>query len=285
MAKNLDLVALRSFVAVADSGGVSMAAERMHLTQSAVSMQVKRLEQDFDTKLLQRKGRGVVLTPVGEQLLSYARRLIALNDETWTRLTNDDFEGQVSLGIPVDMMEPEVPEILKRCKAQYPRVRINLISSLTKTLRQRLAKGEIDIILTTELALSPGGETLMVESNDWYGARGGIAHLQRPLPISLCRNCAMRPSVIEALDAADLAWVDVGDTDTESTVDALVTADLSISPRLRQRAPLAVRLDDPALPRLPDALINLYVAKQRNRRIDSIAHIVRETFRLNAAAA
>lgn len=285
MAKNLELAALRSFIAVADCGGVSLAAERVHLTQSAVSMQIKRLEQSFEAKLLQRKGRGVVLTPVGEQLLSYARRLIALNDETWARMTNDDFEGEVSVGIPVDMMEPEVPEILQRCKQLYPRIRINLISSLTNQLRKRLEKGEVDIILTTELSLGRGGETLMVESNDWYGARGGIAHLQRPLPISLCRNCAMRPSVIEALDAADVSWVDIGDTDTESTVDALLAADLSISPKLRQTSPHAVRLEDAALPELRPALINLYVAKHGDRRIDGIAQIVRETFALSAVAA
>ena len=83
-------------------------------------------------------------------------------------------------------------------------------------------KGEIDVTLTTELTLTEGGETLTVETNDWYGAHDGIAHLQRPLPISLCKNCAMRPSVMKALDDADLAWVNIGDTDTESTVDALV---------------------------------------------------------------
>ena len=285
MAKNLDLAALRSLIAVADSGGITMAAEQMHLTQSAVSMQIKRLEREFDAKLLQRKGRGVVLTPVGEQLLSYARRLIALNDETWTRLTNEEFEGEVSLGVPVDIMEPEVPAILQRCKQLYPRVHINLISSLTIELRERLDRGEIDIILTTELALAGGGETLMVESNDWYGAHEGIAHLQRPLPISLCKNCAMRPSVIKALDEADLAWANVGDTDSESTVDALLAADLSISPKLRRTIPTAVRLDDDALPPLPPALINMYVSRQSDMRIERIADVVRETFQRQAAAA
>lgn len=285
MSKNLDLVALRSFVAVADCGGVTLAAEQLHLTQSAVSMQIKRLEQEFEAKLLQRKGRGVVLTPVGEQLLSYARRLIALNDETWIRLTNDDFEGEVSLGVPIDILEPEVPIILKKCKQLYPRIHINLISSLTRDLRARFAKGDIDIILTTELALDEGGETLILETNDWYGATQGIAHLQRPVPISLCKNCAMRPSVIKALDEADMAWVNIGDTDTESTVDALLAADLSISPKLRRTTHHAELLDDASLPSLPPALINMYVSSNGGPKIASIAQIVRETFLLQAAAA
>ncbi|MEM7079651.1 MAG: LysR family transcriptional regulator [Pseudomonadota bacterium] len=285
MARNLDLVALRSFVAVADSGGVSMAAERMHLTQSAVSMQIKRLEHELDAQLLQRKGRGVVLTALGEQLLSYARRLIALNDETWARLTNDEFEGEVSLGVPVDLMEPEVPTILKRCKQLYPRVAINLVSALTRDLRAALAKGALDIILTTELALDEGGETLLRESNDWYGAPEGTAHLQRPLPLALCKHCAMRPSVIKALDAAQLAWVSVGDTDNEATVDALVSADLAISPKLRLTTPQVARLQDDRLPVLPGALINLYLADQPDERIPRIAAVVREVFTGKAAAA
>ena len=114
----------------------------MHITQSAVSMQIKRLEQQIDAKVLQRKGRGVVLTPIGEQLLSYARRLIALNDETWTRMTNDDFEGEISLGVPVDMMEPEVPEILKRCKQLYPEVHINVDFGVHKNVMQTIRHGK-----------------------------------------------------------------------------------------------------------------------------------------------
>lgn len=284
MAKNLDLVALRSFIAVADCGGITVAAEQLHLTQSAVSMQMKRLEQEFGAGLLQRKGRGIVLTPVGEQLLSYARRLLALNDETWTRMTNADFEGEVSLGVPVDIMEPEVPEILKRCRQLYPRVRIDLVSSLTHTLCERLKKGTLDIILTTELAVREGGETLMVESNDWFGARSGIAHLQRPLPISMCKNCAMRPSVIDALDAANLNWVNVGDTDTEATVDALLAADLAVSAKIRPTTDQVVALQTDDLPRLPPVLVNLYVSKRKDPLTERIADVVRETFRQHAAA-
>ena len=285
MARNLDLVALRSFVAVADCGGITHAADQLHLSQSAVSMQIKRLEEDLDGNILQRRGRGVVLTPLGELLLGYARRLVALNDEAWTRLTDDDYEGVVSVGVPVDIMEPEVPAILKRCKQLYPRVRINLISSLTNDLRKRLSKGKVDIILTTELTLDTGGETLMVETNDWYGVQGGIAHLQRPLPIALCKNCAMRPSVTKTLDEADLAWVGIGDTDTEATVDALLSADLAVSPKLRRTTPNAVLLHDDALPELPPALINMYLSQQGDLRVERIANVIREIFSSNSAAA
>ncbi|MEE8455847.1 MAG: LysR family transcriptional regulator, partial [Limibaculum sp.] len=81
MARNLDLTALRSFVTVAETGGVTKAAHQLHLTQSAVSMQLKRLEESLAQPLLDRSGRGVALTNQGEQLLSYGRRMLALNDE------------------------------------------------------------------------------------------------------------------------------------------------------------------------------------------------------------
>jgi len=280
MTKNLDLAVLRSFIAVVDNGGVTMAAQQMHITQSAVSMQIKRLEQQIDAKLLQRKGRGVVLTPIGEQFLSYARRLIALNDETWMRMTNDDFEGEISFGVPVDMMEPEVPEILKRCKQLYPRVHINLISAFTKTLCKRFDRGKIDIILATELSLGEGGETLMVEPNGWYGAVEGIAYLQRPLPISLCNNCAMRPSVLKALDEANMSWVNIGDTDSDLTaVNTLLAADLTITSRLRSTTPHAVPLSDDALPTLPDARINMYQSSSGDTRLKAcIAEVIRQAF-------
>ena len=93
MPRNLDLTALRSLVAVADTGGVTKAAGLLHLTQSAVSMQLKRLEESLDAPLLYRTGRGIALTAQGEQLLSYARRMLVLNDEIYGKLTSNAYEG------------------------------------------------------------------------------------------------------------------------------------------------------------------------------------------------
>ena len=98
--RNLDITTLRSFVAVADTGGVTKAAGLLHLTQSAVSMQLKRLEESLDAPLLDRTGRGIALTAQGEQLLSYARRMLVLNDEVYGKLTSNAYEGEVTLGVP-----------------------------------------------------------------------------------------------------------------------------------------------------------------------------------------
>ena len=112
--RNLDVTTLRSFVAVADSGGVTRAAGLLHLTQSAVSMQLKRLEEMLGLDLLDRSGRGIALTASGEQLLTYARRMVSLNDEVITRLTDQAFEGEITLGVPHDIVYPFIPRILQQ---------------------------------------------------------------------------------------------------------------------------------------------------------------------------
>ena len=99
MPRNLDITALRSFTAVADEGKVTAAAARLNLTQSAVSMQLKRLEESLNQPLFDRSGRGIALTAEGELLLGYARRMIALNDEIWTRMTDEQFEERLNKAI------------------------------------------------------------------------------------------------------------------------------------------------------------------------------------------
>ena len=152
MTRNLDLTALRSFVAVADAGGVTRAATQLNLTQSAVSMQLKRLEESLGQPLLDRSQRTVALTPQGEQLLGYARRMLDLNDEAWGRMTNPAFEGEINIGVPQDIMYPHVPRVMQRFAQEYPRVRVMLQSDHTVDLKAKFARSEIDLILTTEAA-------------------------------------------------------------------------------------------------------------------------------------
>ena len=126
MARNLDLTALRSFAAIADAGGVTRAAAQLNLTQSAVSMQLKRLEESLGLPLFDRSGRTIALTAQGEQLLGYARRLLALNDEAWGRMTDQAFEGELTLGVPQDIMYPHIPRVLRQFAREYPRVKVLL---------------------------------------------------------------------------------------------------------------------------------------------------------------
>ena len=160
--RNLDVGTLRSFAAVIDAGGVTRAASRLNLTQSAVSMQIKRLETSLDTTLLDRTGRGVAPTNEGEQLLEYARKMIALNDDAVDRMIAPRFEGIVTFGIPCDIIYPHGPEILSRFDRDFPRVRVNFVSSYSAKLIDEFNAGKLDVILTTEAESSPTAERLTV---------------------------------------------------------------------------------------------------------------------------
>ena len=228
MPRNLDLTALRAFATVAEAGGVTRAAGLLNLTQSAVSMQVKRLEDGLGVRLLDRTGRGVQLTAAGEQLLGYARRMLALNDEAWGRLSAREEVGSIALGVPTDIVFPAIPPVLRRFAREFPRVKVNLASSYTRDLKRGFARGELDVILTTEDAEEPGAETVAVRPLVWIGAPGGLAWTQRPLPLAFSPDCLFRGGVIRRLDEAGIPWDMAADSHWLRTVDATVAADLAV---------------------------------------------------------
>lgn len=252
MVRNLDLTALRSFVAVADMGGVTKAAGALHLTQSAVSMQLKRLEENLGASLLDRTARQIGVTAEGEQLLSYARRMLALNDEALQRLTSQDYEGEIVVGVPHDIIYPYIPQVLRRFAADFPRMQIKLISQPTRALRKMFARGECQAILTTEEHAGPGGETLVSLPLVWVGAVGGSAWRQRPLPVAFCKNCIFRSDVLRRLDAAGFDWAMAVESDLDNAVEAVVSADLAVHaiikgvyPRQTEPVPHDGALPDP----------------------------------------
>lgn len=266
MPRTLDLTALRSFVGVADVGGVTRAAQQLNLTQSAVSMQLKRLEESLGIGLLDRSGRTIGLTPEGEQLLVYARRMLTLNDEAWGRLTNSSFEGDLRVGAPYDVIYPHVPGVLQRFAMEFPRVRLQMRDMPTSDLRREFAAGALDLILTTETAVEAGGETLAREQLAWIGAAGGQAWRTRPVPIAVVTFCTFRRLTIAALDDAGLQWRVVAESDSSRAVDASVSADLAIQAALPGTVTqhLEIIRHGGALPSLPVYSINMYVTEGPN---------------------
>ncbi|MCB1349759.1 MAG: LysR family transcriptional regulator [Maritimibacter sp.] len=262
MPRNLDMTALRAFATVAEAGGVTRAAGLLHLTQSAVSMQLKRLEEALGRQLLERAGRGVVLTADGEKLLGYARRILALNDEVWSRFTDAAFEGEVVLGVPHDVVYPALPPVLQRFHADYPRMKVTLVSSYTEALKRMFARGEADVILTTEDEVEAGGRTLATVPLIWVGAIGGTAWRTRPLRLAFERRNIFRAGVEAALDAADVPWEMAVTSEMSRTIEASVSADLAVHAVPEGTVPEVMEQIDHggALPELGVTRINLYVA-------------------------
>jgi len=263
MRRNLDVGTLRSFAAVIDAGGVTRAASRLNLTQSAVSMQIKRLEQSLDTTLLDRSGRGVTPTNEGDQLLEYARRMISLNDDAVDRMIAPKFEGSVAFGIPCDIIYPHGPEILSRFDRDFPRVRVNFVSSYSTKLIEEFNAGKLDVILTTEPESNASAECLAVQPLTWCGAPGGKAWTRDPVPFASARHCAFKPVAQAALENAGMDWHAGVDTDTDLGATMATAADLSIMAVLEGSYDdrLEAVPHNGKLPALPEFSINLYVAE------------------------
>ena len=262
MARTLDLTALRSFVAVAEAGGVTRAAGFLNLTQSAVSMQIKRLEDALGLQLFARQARRLALTSEGEQLLAYGRKMMALNDEVLARLTSAANEGEIRLGVPHDIIYPAIPGILKRLAACYPRVRVNLVSSFTILLKESFARGALDVIMTTEDRPGPEGTQLAMRDLAWIGADGSSIWQRLPLRLGFKETCIFRPMAQARLDAAGIPWEMAYVGESEQVIEATVAADLAITARLCGDLPTGL-VPIPhrgALPDLGKVAICIYVA-------------------------
>lgn len=260
MRRNLDLSALRALVAISDFGGVTRAAQMLNLTQSAVSMQIKRLEESLGQPLLDRTGRGVQPNGAGEQVIAQARRMVALNDDMVARLAGPSFDGALTVHMPHDVVYPHVPRVLRHFAGLYPRLKVHLVVVNTHLAIRALEAGESDLILTTETRCGPGGEVLAHLPLVWFGAPGGQAWRARPLPLAQSRTCAFRPGIIAALDRAGLDWASVIDSDSDRTLEAAVSSDMAVcalldgtEPPGHDRVP-----HQGALPGLERYLINLY---------------------------
>ena len=262
--RNLDLGTLRSFVTIADCGSMTRAASRLFMTQSAISMQIKRLESSLGLSVFDRSSQGMKPTSEGEQLLQYANQMLALNDEAMGRLTSPDFEGVVRLGAPCDVIYPNIPGVLREFSRDFPRVQVRFSTAGTLVLREQFELGQHDLILTTEREPGPGGQVISTQPLIWTGAEDGMTWKKRPLPLCFSRNCAFRPRVIEALDAAGIGWVDVVSSDDDLAIDAIAAADLGV----RAEMECVINSDRRAidhggqLPELPVFSIVLYTGAQ-----------------------
>ena len=280
--RHLDLATLRTLVAIVETGGMTRAAQRLHLTQSAVSMQVRRIEESLGVAVLERGGRSVRPTAEGERLVAYARQMLTLNDEAWDRLTTPRFEGTLAIGVPHDLVHPHIPAVLRGFGREFPRVRITLTSINSIHLREGFARGAFDLVLTTERRPGRGGEVLVREPLVWTGALGGRAWLQRPLPIAFTRDCMFREAGVAALDRAAIPWSDAVDSTSEDSTIVAVVADMAVRADMASSTVtgLAPIEHGGRLPSLPSYCVVLYLTREAKRHLaEAFAERVREAFR------
>ncbi|ODT46296.1 MAG: hypothetical protein ABS59_14755 [Methylobacterium sp. SCN 67-24] len=264
MPRNLDIALLRAFDAVVAAGGITAAARLLNLTQAAVSLQLKRLEESFGCRLVERDRAGIRLTPQGERLIGQARRLLRQNDEVWAAIGRPAFAGEVRLGMPSDLVRPLGTPILQRFDRAWPQVRVVIVCDSSGRLLAQLDRGEIDLAVVVQSCEATGGETLRAERLTWVGARNGTAHRREPLPLSTGDDtCPHRPVALKALAAAGRDWRFVCEVASFEAICAPVEADIAVSPMLPSTVPeaLVVLKGSAGLPPLTEFLIKLYLPR------------------------
>ena len=278
MQRDVDIAIVRAFVTVADAGSVTKAARLLHLSQGAISQQIKRLERLSRGALFRRQGRTLALAPKGQSVLAAARQYVATNDGFMDALQSPAFQGEVRFGAPYDIIGSYAPAILCRFSKAFPMIRVTLMCQDSVLLMSAVKSGDIDLALTTELGCSRGGETLRRDRLVWVGAKGGDAHAQDPLPLSLgAQTCVFRPAAIRALRKSRREWKAVCEISNMEPVRATLEADLAIAPLLLHSVPQSLKVlgDNKRLPKLPAFRINLYVTSHQSPIVRAFANEVR----------
>ena len=295
---NFDIAFLRSYVAGIELGSFARAAGKVGRSTSAVSAQLKKLEEQAGVPLFRKDGRGLALTPAGEVLLGYARRLLELNDEAAVALRGVELEGWIRLGLQEDFGEALLPDVLGRFARAHPKVRIEAHVARNTELMERLAMGQLDLALLwggacsadvaeypsrqRERIAEPAMRWIASSSLAWQPESG------EPLPlITFDRDCLFQRSATQALDRAGIAWRTAFTSPSLAGLWAAAAAGLGVTVRTSLGLPSTVRaLDEteaglPALPAL--SLELLRAASQPRPPVERLVALIIES--LQAAPA
>ncbi len=281
---------LRAFAFIAEEGSFTRAAERVGRTQSAVSMQVQRLETVLGQRVLQRsKGGAVQLTPHGQFLLDRSRDLLALNDEIWRAFHTPTVRGTVRLGTPDDYALAYLPGALKRFADSHPAVEVDVLCMPSADLFTRLRAGELDLILCSagpELVHWPEALELWRGPLQWISAARDSPHRRDPLPLALAAgDCCWRQAALRALDQAGRHYRVAYTSATLAGTHAPVLAGLAVTVSPIAWLPEGLRVLPPgeALPALPDTAILLLKARApRERVVEVLADHIAASFGIEA---
>ena len=285
----IDIDQLRTFIAIAETGSFTKAAEVVHKTQSAVSMQMKRLEERLDRPIFARDGRASKLTEDGERLLDYARRIVKLNIEALNAFSDAGLTGRVRLGVPDDYADRYLPEIMARFSRAYPGVELTVMCEPSTDLVERIDSNELDLAIITTTESNRPSETFRQERLLWVTSSRHPTHTEEPLPLAIGRpSCAWRRLAIEQLDTLGRPNRILYSSGNAGAISAAVLAGLAISilPESGLRPGMRVLTPADGFPELPYCRIGLVRNPHESSALaDALAeHIVSSLDNLSEAA-
>lgn len=282
MATPLDLDQLQTFVTICDMGSFTRAAGEVHRTQSAVSMQMRRLEERIGKTLFERDGRANRLTEDGEKLLSYARRLIHLNRETLAAFDDRALEGTIRIGTPDDYADRFLPEIMARFVRSNPRVELTVICEPTPGLVEQLKRGNLDIAIVTHSDSHAGqSEVVRREPLLWVSSANHATHEEAVLPMAFGRpTCLWRRAACDVLDRTRRDYRVLFSSFSATVITAAVLSGLAISvlPECALRPGMRVLGESDGFGALPDCKIGIMRGHTaRADIVDAIARHISES--------
>jgi DNA-binding transcriptional LysR family regulator len=282
---NLNMDVLRTFVSGLELGSFAKAAQRLGRSQSAVSTQLRRLEEQAGKPLFKKSGRGLALTTAGESLLSYAKRILELNDEAIDGLQDGEVEGWVRLGIPQDFAEGWLTGVLGQFARAHPKVRVEVRAEQNIAVIERLVQGELDLALAWGADDKVRAERLVdlpmvwIGRPDWAGTKRSGSE---PLPlVAFEPPCVFRSAGIAALDAVGISWRLAFTSPSLAGLWAATEAGLGVTLRTAIGLPRSLTVLKPAnsgLPALPKVQLTLCRKKRGGPvAVNRLSEILRET--------
>ncbi len=238
----LDSDLMRSFLAVVDAGSVTRAADQIGRTQSAVSMQIRKLEESLGQSIFVREPRGVSLTQRGKQLLPFARRVVGLLDETATALREKPLSGPVRVGIPDEYVQSILPSVLASFSQRHPETQVTARCDFSAPQLAALSADKIDLAVVYEGYSEDDVEVLAVDPTVWVTSIAHSQHLRRPLPVSIyfssdwCRDYALH-----SLEQIGMDYYPAFECDTSASMRSAVISGLAVAPLARSSIPAGCR--------------------------------------------
>jgi DNA-binding transcriptional LysR family regulator len=274
---------LRCFVAVADAGSLTSAASEIHRSQSAVSMQIKKLETALGLRLIERSSRSLELTHDGETLLGYARRILDLHADAQAALQGDQLTGRVRLGVPDDYAEKYLTPVLRRFAPRHSGVEIELICEQSTALIPHVASGDLDIALVSR-DHARRGTLLFYEPMVWVGATQFELWLRDPMPIAVYESTSLaRRSAIHSLAQQGRRYKVVYNSSSLAGQIAAVESGLAVAALTQCSAPAHLRIlgNDEGLGPLGPMEVAVYRsrASRGSNAVDSLHTLLVKTLR------
>jgi DNA-binding transcriptional LysR family regulator len=261
MAVNLDLSLLRTLIAVEREGSFARAADRVGRSESAVSLQLKRLEEQIGQKLFRREGRHMARTDAAERLLAYAKRLIELNDEAVGEMVRPHLDGTVRLGVPPDFAELWLPAALKRFARLGPGVIVDTSVDRSASLKARFSRGELDLVMIFAVGTAGQARWSATIPMAWIGPRGCRLRAEGPVRLAVFDPpCLFRAAAEAALDGHGIPWAVDFRGQSLAGLWAAVSAGLGITVRTAEGLPPQLTTLGAAegLPPLPSTALALF---------------------------